>query len=152
MSELPPILPTFDAPSEKSSEKDNLVLIFSFEKDVQVLFETLLQIWDYQTEKTDTPEHILSIVKNRNPNLILMDSSTPFEMTLEIIRRIRKDKFCQEIPIILLSGFSQPSFRNLSLATGADDFIVKPVDFDLLKTCVEKNIEKYQGKTYYKGV
>jgi YesN/AraC family two-component response regulator len=47
----------------------------------------------------------------------------------------------------VLSGFSQPQFKNLSMACGADGFLVKPLDFDLL----EKYLERYLIRHYRKS-
>lgn len=142
MSDSPPLLPSSDDSSEKLFEKNSYILIFTVEKDARLLLCTLLQLWNYQTQETDNLENALAIVKNRTPNLILIDSFPPFEENLEIIRQFRESKSCRNVPIIMLSGFSQSEFRSQLLAGGATDFFVKPIDFDLLKVCVEKNIKK----------
>ena len=141
INELPSLLKA----AEEQLSPENTVLIFSQETDTRILFKTFLEIWGYQTEESDCLEESLSIIKNRKPNLIILDSILPFERHLENIRQIRRNKFSKEIPIIVLSGFSQPQFKSLSMAVGADGFLVKPVDFDLLENFLKKNIEN-QGK------
>jgi len=140
MSELSQILPTLE---EKFSAVGK-VLIYSKEKDTRILLKTLLEIWGYQTAETDSLEKSLSVVEMQKPCLILVDSILPFETHLENIRKIRRNKLTKEVPIIVISGFSQPQFKRLSMAVGADEFLVKPLDFDLLENYLQKNIE---GKT-----
>jgi DNA-binding response OmpR family regulator len=141
INELPALLKA----AEEQLSPGNTVLIFSQETDSRVLLKTFLEIWGYQTAESDCLEESLSIIENRHPNLIILDSILPFERHLENIRQIRRNKFSKEIPIIVLSGFSQPQFKSLSMAVGADGFLVKPVDFDLLENFLKKNIEN-QGK------
>jgi DNA-binding response OmpR family regulator len=64
---------------------------------------------------------------------VLIETSLPFEADIKLIRRIRRHPAGRHVPLLILSGFSQPAFRNLSLALGADDYLVKPLDFDLLE-------------------
>jgi DNA-binding response OmpR family regulator len=139
MSQLSSSLPSADG---------NKVLIFSAENETRVLLGTLLGMWGYKTEECDNLEKSLSIIEQWRPKLILFDSILPFEAHLECLRRMRKNKYSNKIPIIVLSGFSQPEFRSLALALGADDFFVKPLDFDSLETSLKRNIKKHTGETH----
>lgn len=147
MDELSTGLP----PGTGQQAADPKILIFSAEYDLRLLFKTLLEIWGYRVEESDCLETSLSIVKNDNPKMIILDSILPFEAGLEVIRQIRKCKYSRDIPIIVLSGFSTPKFRSLSLAVGATGFFVKPVDFDLLEICLKRNFEKNNQKKLFKG-
>jgi DNA-binding response OmpR family regulator len=144
INELPSLLTAAD----EQAFPGNKVLIFSRESDTRVLLKTILEIWGYRTEESDSLENSLSIIENQKPNLIILDSILPFETHLENIRQIRRNKFSKEIPIIVLSGFSQPQFKSLSMAVGADGFLVKPVDFDVLENYLKKNIEKQVKKLH----
>ena len=144
MNEHPPVLQPF----EEQLSAENKVLIFSREHDTRFLLKTLLELWGYQAVESDCLEKSLSIVENERPRLILLDSILPFETHLENIRQIRRQQSAKEIPIIVLSGFSQPQFKILSMAVGADDFMVKPLDFDLLENHLRKNIEKQVRKLH----
>jgi len=143
-SEASPLLP----PADRQLSAGQTVLIVSRENDTRILLKTLLEIWGYRTEETDCLEKSLSIIENERPGLILLDSILPFEKHLENIRQIRRNKFSKEIPIIVISGFSQPQFKSLALAVGADGFLVKPLDFDLLEDYLKKNIEKHCRKLH----
>ena len=144
MSELPPVITS----RNEQISAGNKVLIFSRENDTRTLLKTLLDLWGYQTVESDCLEKSLAIVENEKPSLILLDSILPFETHLENIRQIRRHRIAREIPVIVLSGFSQPQFKTLSMASGANDFLVKPLDFDLLEKHLKKNIEQQVGKTY----
>jgi len=130
---------------------ENRILILSREKDTRSLLGTLLRLWGYRTDECDCFEQSMAFINSRKPNLILIDSPLPFETHLDIIRQIRDEKSSKSIPIVVISGFSQPKFRDLSLGSGADYFFVKPVNFDALEKCLKKNIEQYRETLYLQG-
>lgn len=137
MTELTPIHTTTDL----HSSAGNRILIFTPEADTSLLLKTLLELWGYQTQISDCLEKSLSIIESWKPNLILMDSVLPFEKHLANIRQIRGSQYSKELPIIVISGFSQAKFRSLSKENGANDFFVKPIDFDLLESSLKKNFD-----------
>jgi DNA-binding response OmpR family regulator len=99
-------------------------------------------MWGYEIDLSDSLEKSLAIIEAQKPHLILLDSVLPFESHLENIRQIRRRETGQQTPIVVISGFSQPRFQNLSMEVGADGFLVKPLDFDLLEVYLRLNIEK----------
>jgi two-component system alkaline phosphatase synthesis response regulator PhoP len=127
---------------------NNRVLIFSREQETRLLLGTLLELWGYQTEGFESLETSLPEIESEPPRLILLDSTLPFETHLENIRQIRRNKFLKETPIIVISGFSQPKFRQLSIAVGANDFLVKPLDFDRLENYLKKTCPQHTGKVH----
>ena len=144
MNEATLLLP----PPDRQFSADNRILVFSREYDTRFLLKTILEIWGYQTEESDCVEKSLSLVENWKPNLIMLDAVLPFETHLDYIRQIRGNPLSKEIPIIVLSGFSQPKFRNLSQEIGADDFFVKPIDLDLLENCLKNKFDKSLKQTH----
>jgi PAS domain S-box-containing protein len=66
------------------------------------------------------------------PDLILMDNVMPTMNGLETTRRLRELPRLRAVPIIAWSASATRADVELSLATGADVFLPKPIDFDLL--------------------
>jgi two-component system phosphate regulon response regulator PhoB len=60
------------------------------------------------------------------PALILLDWMLPGTSGLYLARRLLKEELRREIPIIMLTARGEESERVRGLATGADDYIVKP--------------------------
>jgi two-component system cell cycle response regulator DivK len=67
-------------------------------------------------------------VRERQPDLVLLDLSLPVMDGWEVTRRLRADAFTRSVPIIALSAHALPRDRASALAAGADDFEPKPVD------------------------
>ncbi len=82
----------------------------------------------------------LELVKNRNPDLILLDLMLPGVDGFEVCRRIKSDPDSRFIPVIIISGFFEKSNKIKAVECGADDFINKPIDRFELKTRIKSLI------------
>ncbi|MBE9229789.1 PAS domain S-box protein [Phormidium sp. LEGE 05292] len=80
-------------------------------------------------------EEAITLAKNDNPDLILMDIQMPKVDGLEAIRQIRADRRLVNIPIVALTALAMPSDQQKCIVAGANEYVPKPVK---LKTLVEK--------------
>lgn len=124
------------------------ILIFSEHGETRLLLKTLLKIWDYAAAaEAATLSQAHAFIDEHKPPLMILDAVFPFEDNLKFVRRIRRDEFAGALPIIILSGYAQPNFRMLAEAAGADEFFVKPLDFDEFHNSLDAALEK-QSKKY----
>jgi len=62
------------------------------------------------------------------PDVILLDINMPGGSGIEVLRRLRISAKTQHIPVIVVSGNTEPSTEQLAKHLGAADFFHKPVD------------------------
>ena len=74
----------------------------------------------------------LDFISNRLPDIVLSDVMMPLMDGNELCRRIKEDSRTRQIPVILLTARVATEHQKESLESGADDYITKPFDIDLL--------------------
>lgn len=116
-------------------------------------FPSLLLVDDYELSRRITLHYIekmgfsgigvdsgqaaLTFCRQHRPDLILMDVSMPGMDGLETTRRLRQQFGEDWVPIIFLTGCDAAEEVVLGLKAGGDDYLVKPVNYDLLDAKIQ---------------
>jgi hypothetical protein len=79
-------------------------------------------------------------------DVVLMDCQLPGIDGLEATRRIRQKLGGKPLRIIAVTANASPHVREACLAAGMDDFLTKPVRFELLATVLERNLAGQASK------
>jgi CheY-like chemotaxis protein len=116
--------------SESVSHVDRILVVDDL-PDNYVLLQTVLEDEGYQVEVADNGHAALERVIARPPDLILLDVMMPEMSGFEVTRRIRQNPSLPFIPILLVTGYNEPTPAD-GFDAGADGFIRKPIDFDEL--------------------
>jgi len=88
-----------------------------------------------------TAEDAIEIVHQNRPDLILLDIGLPGMDGLEALRKLRDEL---GIPVILLTARRRELDEVLGLEMGADDYVTKPFDFDVLLAHVKAVLRRTQ--------
>lgn len=115
------------------------ILVVDDEKDVQVLFEQRFrkEIRNHEQEFAFafSGEEALNFLATNNHEavLILSDINMPGMSGLELLRVI-KSKFKSPPPVVMMiTAYGDTENFQQAMKLGADDFLTKPLDFNLLK-------------------
>lgn len=74
-------------------------------------------------------------------SIILMDMMMPDMDGYEAIPVIKNDARFASIPVIAVTAQAMPGDKEKSLAAGADGYVAKPVDIDLLTTMIDEHLK-----------
>lgn len=76
-----------------------------------------------------------------SPDLVLLDIFLGHHNGLEILENLRKQGY--NMPVIMMTAFSDIKMAVRAMKLGAEDFIVKPLDLEQLEISTEKALENY---------
>ncbi|MBR6069682.1 MAG: response regulator transcription factor [Ruminococcus sp.] len=80
----------------------------------------------FEAEGFDAPSAFYTAMKERIPDLLLLDIMLPEEDGLSILKKLRADSSASGLPIILLTAKTTEFDKVTGLDSGADDYITKP--------------------------
>src|SRR5438874_3486350 len=102
------------------------ILVVEDEEALTTLLRYNLDAEGYEVETVGRGDDADTRLKERVPDLIVLDWMLPGLSGIELCRRLRARPETRQLPIIMLTARGEESERIRGLATGADDYIVKP--------------------------
>jgi DNA-binding response OmpR family regulator len=128
--------------SESSSDTDKpTVLLVEDNEDLRFyLKENLRQT--YQIQEATNGVMALELIAQKQPALIVSDIMMSEMDGLELCRKLKTDSETSHIPIILLSARSTHNQKLEGLELGADEYITKPFNYEILELKIRKLIQQ----------
>jgi DNA-binding response OmpR family regulator len=110
-----------------AAEQKVRVLIVEDNRADAFYVQTVLINAGMQAHVEQDPLQVLESLKLLHPDLILMDLHMPFANGVEVTMLIREHPVFARVPIVFLSGESDPVSRLEAINAGGDDFLAKPI-------------------------
>jgi two-component system response regulator CpxR len=125
-------------------ETPSKVLLVDDEREfVQTLSERLL-LRDMGSAMAYDGESALRLVKEDEPEVMILDLKMPGIDGIEVLRRVKETN--PEIEVIILTGHGSETDREICMKLGAFAYLQKPVDIDLLTETLKNANEKIRQK------
>ncbi len=118
----------------KQGETMYKILIVEDDPTIAESVAKTLMKWDYEAKYLTDFKDVLAEFANFNPHLVLLDISLPFMNGYHWCAEMRK---LSKVPIIFLSSANDNMNIVMAMNMGADDFIAKPFDLNVL--CAKVN-------------
>ena len=105
------------------------VLIADDHEDIRSFLRVLLESKGFSVIEAPDGEKAVAMVRQKCPDLILMDLKMPKLDGLAAAEKIWEVKGqCEDVPIVALTGSDTPEMKAAALAAGFSDYVVKPID------------------------
>jgi two-component system phosphate regulon response regulator PhoB len=102
------------------------VLVIEDDSSIAKLLSYNLSKEGYSVMTADTGEEGLRSVKDKKPDLIILDLMLPGVSGLEVCRLLKEKNVTQQIPVIMLTAKSEELDKIAGWEAGADDYVTKP--------------------------
>jgi len=118
------------------------ILVAEDEPDVGMLLREMLVSEGYEVDLVQNGHQLIQAAQQQPPDLILVDRAMPVMDGLEAIRQLRNDTRTSHLPMIILTALSDSSKIVEGLENGADDYIAKPYDREVLLARVRSHLRR----------
>jgi len=121
-----------------------LVMVVEDDPDLRELMTVTLTNSGHRTVEAADGESALAKFHAHAPNLVLLDISLgPHTIDgLEVCRRIRRDS---DVPVIFLTTHGEDIDQIIGFSTGADDYLIKPVNHRVLLARITAVLRRKEG-------
>lgn len=121
----------------------NKLMIIEDSNVIRDELKSLLTKYGYEVLAPEEFENIIEYINNNQPNLILLDINLPVFDGFYICREIRK---VSNVPIIIVTSRDSEVDELMSMNLGADDFVTKPYNTQILLARINSILKRAYGK------
>ncbi|CAN5690062.1 N/A [soil metagenome] len=115
------------------------IVVAEDDEDVHALLKILLSAEGHQVRMARDGVTALALARAGDVDIYVLDIAMPGELDgLAVTRAIRSDPELPRVPILLLSARTRESDVRRGLAAGADGYLVKPFDTDVMLERVQQ--------------
>ena len=101
------------------------VLIIDDDDAISTVFATALKKEGYEAVHSPSGADGLEKAKSEHPDLILLDQILPDMQGNQILKQLKSEEGTKNIPVIILSNFSQEELVREAINAGATDYVFK---------------------------
>jgi DNA-binding NtrC family response regulator len=116
------------------------ILVVEDDQDIRELLVETLKRSGFETDTAENGKKGLEKFHSQKYNLILTDIRMPVMDGLNMLKQIKKED--SKMPIVVVTAFPSVNSAVECLVEGADDYLVKPVQFNDLDVKIKKALEK----------
>ena len=118
------------------------ILIAEDEENLLNLYKIRLDKKGYNVILANNGKQAIDIIYKGGVDLAVLDVMLPVYSGFEVLETIRRLEL--DIPVIMATSMSQLSDKKEGFSLGADDYLVKPFDFDELLMRIDAVIRRYK--------
>ncbi len=108
------------------STQQSRVLVVEDESAIRDMIRFALERANLEVATAADAQEALLRISETRPDIILMDWMMPGVSGLELTRRLRRDSYTEDIPIIMLTARVTEDDKVAGLEAGTDDYVIKP--------------------------
>jgi DNA-binding response OmpR family regulator len=132
--------PVISATPRRAATRTVLVVDDS-RTNLQVIGQRLGQM-GYLVVLCDNGREAIDLISARGFDLVVLDMMMPDISGIEVLLETRASPDTADLPIVMVTARSDSDAAVQALAAGADDYVAKPFDFDVLRARIERTLAR----------
>lgn len=109
-----------------------LVYVVDDNKITVKLMRRYLEVNGYEVGEAYDGVECLEKVKERIPDVVVLDVMMPRLDGYETVKRLKSDSKTKDVPVVIVTALNDVSNQLKAVDSGADDFLSKPIEEKLL--------------------
>lgn len=125
------------------------ILVVDDEADLRNLTKMMLEGAGYEVAQASNGDEALAMVARETPDLVLLDVVMPGKSGFEVCKTIKTEEKTRNIPVIIFTVLGREVDFRMSMESGADEFLSKPMrpeDMSNLVKEIRTQIQKVKGQ------
>ncbi len=118
------------------------IMIVEDDREVREEMRSLLENSGYEALVVENFENCLDTIIASNSDLVLLDINIPYLNGEELLKQLRKES---SVPVIMVTSKVSETDEALSISYGADDYITKPYNPNILLLRIGAVLKRYNG-------
>jgi len=120
------------------------ILVVDDESDIVSTIQYRLKFYEFDVITASNGKEGLEKTANERPDLILLDINMPVMDGHEMLERLKNHPDLKDIPVIMLTAYSDKRDIVKAAEFGIADYVTKPFDFTELMEKISTALEKKQ--------
>jgi len=108
------------------------ILAIDDDNEVRELIKTFFALHQMEVKTLGDGSKALETIIQFEPDVIILDINLPGKSGMDLLKTFKDHPIATQIPVIMLTGQSAPASQVNGLVSGADDYITKPFDLNIL--------------------
>lgn len=121
----------------------NNILLIEDDHEAALLLKDYLDNVDFKVDIFDTITSAISHINFKKYSIILLDINMPDFNGFEVLKFLSKHKI--NIPVIVISAYSDKNIKLQAFKLGANDYVVKPIDPEELEARIWVQLRNHTG-------
>lgn len=122
------------------------VLVVDDDRIMRLVVKLLLEKKGFDVIEGHSGTHAVELARRERPDLLILDLMMPEMDGFQALDRIRRDLALTMMPVMVLTAENGPGAERRVLELGADDYVVKPFDPDVLLARVQGVFRRQHAK------
>jgi two-component system response regulator HydG len=123
-----------------SDKKEGRILIVDDEPSARAGLEKLLRGDGYEVTVAEDGEAALASFRELAADVVITDLKMPKMDGIELLHNLRA--LDEDVPVLVCTAFGDVTSAVLAMRAGAEDYLTKPIDFDVLSISIERALAR----------